>query len=209
MLSVLFAVATAALQPPLATRRFAVGAGLAAALPALPASANNEGAAKYASGYVPPPSPFATVAELKAKLYAPYSAALAKDDYSSIGSLYAPSATLVNGVTKGQSPTFVKGSDIAQHFAGRGLSKASLSVGNVFLEGETQDIAHVAYVFESKPGAKPIAGQQRAVRKDGVWQIDEDVFPLENGKVYNMLKPQRDLLAGKVFLSLDPALKLK
>ena len=49
---------------------------------------------------------------------------------------------------------------------------------------------------------------QRVVRQAGVWRIDEDVFPLDNGKLYAMIKPQRDLVAGKVFMSLDPKLRL-
>jgi hypothetical protein len=38
------------------------------------------------------------------------------------------------------------------------------------------------------------------VRKDGAWKIDEDVYPLDSGKVYSMVKPKRDLLSGKVFM---------
>ena len=82
------------------------------------------------------------------------------------------------------------------------------SLCKYILEGEFLDVAHVTYNLESAPGAKPISGLQRAVRdQEGKWRIDEDVFPLENGKVYGMLKPQRNLLTGKVFLALDSALK--
>ena len=194
---------------PAVSRRFAIGAGLsAAALPTLPAVASNAGAAKYASGYVEPPKPTATVADIKLNLYTPFSSALANNDWQAVGRFYADSATLVNGVTKGVSPSFVKGADIGAHFAGRGLSSPSISIGSIILEGEFLDVAHVTYNLESAPGAKPISGLQRAVRdQEGKWRIDEDVFPLENGKVYGMLKPQRNLLTGKVFLALDSALK--
>ena len=46
------------------------------------------------------------------------------------------------------------------------------------------------------------------MRTDGVWKIDEDVFPLDSGKVYGMIVPQRDLLGGKVFMQLKPSLRL-
>jgi hypothetical protein len=32
---------------------------------------------------------------------------------------------------------------------------------------------------------------------------------LESPKLYAMIKPQRDLVRGKVFMALDPQLKLK
>ena len=189
-------------------RRAALGAGFAAAIAVPPAFASTAGALKVASGYVELPKPAVTIAKLKAELYAPYSDALTRGDWKAVGSYYLPTATLVEGA-KGASPKFVEGSNVGSHFAGRGLTKPSLVVANVVLEGDDQTIAHVTYNFEPAAGAKPYQGLQRIVRgKDGSWKIDEDVFPLENGKVYGMIKPQRDLLSGKVFMALDPALRL-
>ena len=204
----LAAIATlCSLQSPLPTRRAAVGAGLAAVLPVFPAMANNEGAAKYASGYVEPPKPSEVIAALKAEVYAPYAAALAKSDWKTVGSFYAPSATIVDGSTKGQPISFVKGDEAGKFLAGRSLSKAELLVSSIVFEGEFLETAHVSYTVEPA-GQKAYAGLQKVVKAGGKWSIEEDVYPLESGKVYGMIKPQRNLLNGKVFMSLDPALKL-
>ena len=190
-------------------RRAAIGAGLAAAVSVPPAFASTAGALKVASGYVELPKPAVTIAKLKAELYAPYADALTRGDWAAVGKCYLPTATLVQGGAPGTSPKFVEGSNVGSHFAGRGLTKPSLVVGTVVLEGEDQTVAHVTYNFKPTAGAKPYQGLQRVVRgKDGSWKIDEDVFPLENGKIYGMIKPQRDLLSGKVFMQLDPALRL-
>ena len=199
-------IAACSLNAPL-SRRAAVGASLAAVLPAMPAFANNEGAAKYASGYVEPPKAADTLANIRATLYTPYASALAKEDYKTIGSMYAQSATVVDGTTKGPLK-FVKGDSTAAYFAARGLSKPDLSIVSIVLEGAEQEIAHITYNVAPSPGVKPYAGLQKAVKVGGRWVIDEDVFPLENGKVYGAIKPQRNLLSGKVFMSLDPALRL-
>jgi len=193
-------IAACGLHAPPVSRRAAVGAAVASALTAPPAWANNDGAARYASGYVPPPNPLAVAAQLKSEFYVPFAKALSSADAKKVSSFYDASATVVQG------GAFVKGSDMSSYVAGR--ASLDLSVGNIVLEGETLDIAHVTYNAVPASGGKAYQGLQRVVRKNGAWTIDEDVSPLDNGKVYNMIKPQRNLLTGKVFMALDPALRL-
>ena len=205
----LLALVSVALTPGVqhVARRAVVGGALSAAFGALPASANNAGALRVASGYVEPPKPGERLYDLKTNMYGPYAAALARGDWTAVGKFYLPTATLVDATTKGPV-SFVAGSNVGSHLAARGLAKPSFSVGSVVLEGEQQDVAHVAYILEAE-GAKPYQGLQRVVRQaSGEWRVDEDVYPLENGKVYAMIQPQRDLLAGRVFMALDPKYRL-
>ena len=110
---------------------------------------------------------------------------------------------------------------MASALGGADLSTLDLSVvplgKGTALEGEAFELsttAHVQYTVETA-GKKPFRGIMRLQKttdrrtvSPGGWMIDEDVFPLENGKIYGMIKPQRDLLSGKVFMQLDPALRL-
>jgi len=204
-------------------RAFLSGLGFTAAL-AIPSSPAWAGACqgkdgpckaeKYATGtkaergtlFVPYKTVEQITAEVKEQVFTRLSAAYREKDWQSVGAQYTPGATIVDATVKSIKPVFLKGSEAADHFsAAPAVMEPKLILISCTAEGE--DIAHAIYSFEYTGGR--YRGAMKLVFTDaGGWKVDEDVFPLDDGRANAMIQPKRDEW-GHVWMGLDPARKPK
>jgi hypothetical protein len=218
MLHALIGISVAFSTEHLASRRSVLssGLGLAAATALPPHAQAKTTTASFASGYFEAPPAGIAEAVIRQQVISPLNAALAKRDWSAAQALYLPEAILVDALQRGP-PAFVLGAAVGSHLAA-GAPIESIGVKDIVLEGEYGQVAHVKYLAVPASGGSAYEGLMRLVNltpktkdweSESAWRVDEDLYPLESPKLYAMIKPQRDLVRGKVFMALDPQLKLK
>jgi len=168
------------------------------------ARANDQGAARYASGYVKPKSKEELTQEAQAQFYGPFGNALAQKDQAILSNLYTSDATLIFASSKPFATLL--GAAAIGPFVAESAPEAPLVTltrcnGEVQYDGSETRILHTMYTCTANKGKERYTGYCRLVAADGVWKVDRQIFPLEVPKAYAMLQPKRDIF-GNVYMQL-------
>ena len=177
-------------REPAVGRRGALLSAAAATLLSVPAPGwaltKKEYIASLASGYVAPKPKEELLSEVKASILLEG------------GSLkYSSGALIVDGSARSEKPVVRPASEISA-----GKTNKSVRITKFSAEGD-QTVAHVQYSVDDGTGGALYSGACRVVNTGGdSWAVDQDLYPLDNPKVYVLLQPKRDIY-GSVFMELD------